>query len=752
MSLREICVIIRSCHLHFKLKALLSFSKENVIFSNAGKLRANWSKCTYITVRIEGDGLSFSGEKRGTIMKCGKTLFPLLTLVIVTGFSSNLFSADQSCSMKLSSCPEDYNGQAVYVPRKVNVISPDFKVCMPTLPDESITGSYQAPSIMFIIDNSSSMMGTGTTQPRDSGGVRFKVVSALIDTIYKQFPDADIGLTVFQEYLYFDARSNPNFATFPDEYYTRYPLEESLNEYKNQAYIPLLRLDSTIQGGTKAIDLFKTMLLTQRVSVDGKRFETTTMQYEPGFTTGAHTNINAAFDATTYAMTKAKNGADAQFVIFLSDGAPNASNWPRTDNDYVNGWGMPTTFTVFFTDPNGSAGVPQDIATMTTNIKKGTYSNSNALSAYYSMNASYDSLLTMLMNQALKPIIATLKKEPSSLKLNNKTYTKYNVTDSTFAIDPIPLKDSITHMEMEIHYLVKVADSSKVLRDTTVKSVFDIIKSDIAPTDPNVLLDCHDTILYNVSINAPDREAAEEGPDNGSFQVTRTNPGLGDLTVYYTVQGTASRNTDYTSDKLYDSIKFVPGVSSETISITPVTDTIEESDETVVIKLLSYKNGNNIRYAINGADSAVVVIKNLKIKGTIDIAVLLNPFSRTVPILEQLDSLPESVKKSEMFGKLQQLIGESNSGTILAVKTTGQLKPTGSGIKGTPVFGKAVLYDALGNKVKNLEVGEIDKSNGDYGAFWDGTNLNNRKVGSGVYLMNVSINGEKKSIKVGVKE
>jgi len=118
---------------------------------------------------------------------------------------------------------------------------------------------------MFIIDNSTSMMGSGSVNPRDSAGVRFKVVSALLDTIYKQIPDADIGLTVFRDYLYFDARDNSNFAAFPDEYYTQYPLAARNEEFKNQAYIPLLRLDSTLQDGVKAIDLLKKMLLTQKV-------------------------------------------------------------------------------------------------------------------------------------------------------------------------------------------------------------------------------------------------------------------------------------------------------------------------------------------------------------------------------------------------------------------------------------------------------------------------------------------------------
>lgn len=807
------------------------------------------------------------------MMKRGKLFFPLITSMVLAGLYSNVLSADQTCSMKLTACPEEYNGQAIYVPRNVTTVSSDFKVCMPALPDEDIGESYKAPSIMFIIDNSTSMMGSSNNpNPRDSAGVRFKVVSALLDTIYKQFPDADIGLTVFRDYLYFDARDNSNFAAFPDEYYTRYPFTQtpgatSKDVYKNQAYIPLLRLDSTLQDGVKAIELLKEMLLTEKEPVTGglagRTYETTVMQYKPGFANESGTNINVAFDATTYAMKKAKNGPDGQFVIFLSDGEPSRNNWPRTADDFENGVGMPTTFTVFFTDPS-DPDVPPSIATMTTNIKSNAYSKSNPLSENYSMNVTYDTLMSVLMSQALKPIIASLKKEPSSLKLNNKTYTNYNVTDSTFTVDPTPLKDSITHIEMEIQYQVKVADSTKVLRDTTVKSVFDIIRTDARDMSPNVVLDCRDTILYNVSITAPDREASEAGPDNGSFQITRTNSGLGDLTVYYIVQGTASKGTDYSSDKLYDSIVFVPGVASETISITPIPDAVEEGDETVVIKLLAQKSGRNIRYAISGPDSAAVVIKDLyhvsiaatdrdaaeqgpdngtfriirnnqelgdltvyytfqgtAIKGidyqadkpydsikfakgvssetilvtpvtdtdqegdetvvlklltqkdnrvikyringsdsavvvikdlliledTIDIAVLLNPVSRNVPILQQLDSLPESFKKSVTYQRLTNLpnFDGSTSGTILAVKTTGH--------KEGPVTGKAILYDALGNVVKKLEVGEIDRRNGDYGAFWDGTNLNNRKVGGGVYLMRVYIDGEKmKSIKVGVKE
>src|SRR5512133_2848340 len=197
-------------------------------------------------------------------MRRGKTFFPFLVGVIFAGLYSNVYGADKTCSMKLSACPEDYNGQAVYVPRNVTVMSPDFKVCMPSLPDEGIGESYKAPSIMFIIDNSTSMIGSGSTSnPRDSGGVRFKVVSALLDTIYKQIPDADIGLTVFRDYLYLDARDNSNFVAFPDEYYTQYPLTARKEEFKNQAYIPLLRLDSTLQDGVKAIDLLKKMLLTE---------------------------------------------------------------------------------------------------------------------------------------------------------------------------------------------------------------------------------------------------------------------------------------------------------------------------------------------------------------------------------------------------------------------------------------------------------------------------------------------------------
>ena len=49
-----------------------------------------------------------------------------------------------------------------------------------------------------------------------------------------------------------------------------------------------------------------------------------------------------------------------------------------------------------------------------------------------------------------------------------------------------------------------------------------------------------------VSVAASDANASEAGPDNGVFTITRTTTS-GALTVNYTITGTATNNTDYST-------------------------------------------------------------------------------------------------------------------------------------------------------------------------------------------------------------
>ena len=96
------------------------------------------------------------------------------------------------------------------------------------------------------------------------------------------------------------------------------------------------------------------------------------------------------------------------------------------------------------------------------------------------------------------------------------------------------------------------------------------------------------------------------------------------------------------------------------------------------------------------------------------------------------------------------LNGKSH-GVLISVFSIKSLDKTSGGD-----YGKAIIYDALGNLVgKSFSV--IGESvNNSYGIYWDGFNRNNRAVGSGVYLIVISVvsDGEKytQKIKVGVKK
>jgi flagellar hook assembly protein FlgD len=71
-------------------------------------------------------------------------------------------------------------------------------------------------------------------------------------------------------------------------------------------------------------------------------------------------------------------------------------------------------------------------------------------------------------------------------------------------------------------------------------------------------------------------------------------------------------------------------------------------------------------------------------------------------------------------------------------------------------YGKAVIYDAVGNIVKNLDLKKAAGDTAYYGVLWDGTNKNNRNVGPGTYLMRVKITNTAEvtklySEKIGIK-
>jgi hypothetical protein len=105
-----------------------------------------------------------------------------------------------------------------------------------------------------------------------------------------------------------------------------------------------------------------------------------------------------------------------------------------------------------------------------------------------------------------------------------------------------------------------------------------------------------------VTIAANDASAAENPADNGQFTVTRDTTD-GNLTVNYTVSGTATSGSDYTA--LSGSVTIADGQSTATINVVPIDDSAIEDDETVVVTLSS-----DAAYTLGATTSDTVTISS----------------------------------------------------------------------------------------------------------------------------------------------
>jgi len=105
-----------------------------------------------------------------------------------------------------------------------------------------------------------------------------------------------------------------------------------------------------------------------------------------------------------------------------------------------------------------------------------------------------------------------------------------------------------------------------------------------------------------VRVSSPDPLATEGIKDPASFVVTVSGEMDKDLTVSYTLAGTATPGKDY--EALPGSVKIPAGTSSVIITITPLADREIEGTETVILKL-----SEDPAYKLGDQDEATIVIK-----------------------------------------------------------------------------------------------------------------------------------------------
>lgn len=112
-----------------------------------------------------------------------------------------------------------------------------------------------------------------------------------------------------------------------------------------------------------------------------------------------------------------------------------------------------------------------------------------------------------------------------------------------------------------------------------------------------------DNDLPVVSVTSLDADAAEDGPEAGSFIITRTGSTTQALAVSYVLSGTASNGDDYGS--LSGEVTLGAGASAVTLDVTPLADALLEGTESVILTL-----STGPAYELGAASSALVEIRD----------------------------------------------------------------------------------------------------------------------------------------------
>ena len=108
-----------------------------------------------------------------------------------------------------------------------------------------------------------------------------------------------------------------------------------------------------------------------------------------------------------------------------------------------------------------------------------------------------------------------------------------------------------------------------------------------------------------VNASASDAQASEEGPDTGSFVISRLGDATGALDIFFTLSGTATPGEDYTLSHT-SPVTLPDGQSSVTLTLTPVDDTVfGERDESVTLTITP-----DAAYPIGMATASVTIADN----------------------------------------------------------------------------------------------------------------------------------------------
>jgi hypothetical protein len=626
------------------------------------------------------------------------------------------------CELQVNVCPKDFDGKVIKVPLDVVAISKMISVCRWVDFVEGTSNTLKPPSIMFIIDHSYSMMGLGNTYPgNDVDGSRFNVTRDLIDTIYMRHPDAEIGLTVFREVLYFDHRNNQMFV--------------QLDGQGDQSYLPLLQLNSKFKGNLSGMDAIKSVLKTETVTrindINKQSVTCTDLVYKPEFSTIGNTNINNAFAAALQAMKSAKNPPERQFIIFLSDGEP----FPLDDSTqhgnkdpffFMQGKTMPTTFTVYL--HNVETQPPASIQTLTNNVRSNNYSSSNLYSDVWTLKTDYNALMTLFMKNIMNPIFTVTQGIATTLSINNSISATLDGDRFVFNT-PLPLGKDTTMLNMNMRFRVESSNGA-ARNDSNFTFGFKIVREKNAILPDGLTKTCHEqpgiTLFYDsrqIYWATDPMRKLEIRFDPNSYNYS---------SVEVEVLSSNTSQSDVEKVVLTQSDTFWSGTFQRSLG------NIKSSDRV-------------LQHAAN--DSIIVIYRNPQVPlDTVRYAVPFMPADTIPPVTASFRIITDVINNPMTDNSgIPQLVRAAviaaeghcpENGSVIAALPEGNIEKTAT------VKGNVAIYDVVKNPVIKKSAMAVD-SEKRLLYVWDGRNSAGRKVASGTYLavVEVLVNGRLESVK-----
>jgi len=205
------------------------------------------------------------------------------------------------------------------------------------------------------------------------------------------------------------------------------------------------------------------------------------------------------------------------------------------------------------------------------------------------------------------PGVFRIQRSGSSISNLVVEYQILGSASSPADYDPIPRSVTIPIGASFVDVTITpVDDSTDETNETVTLNLLNAPGGRLAsPSDTatvTIIDDDSSASLATVSIMASDNVASEPGADTGTFTISRSGDTSADLTILYTVSGTAGA-ADYAS--IGTSATIPAGSIETTITVTPTDDAAFETNETVIVTLTLIES-----YRVGVQGHATVVIED----------------------------------------------------------------------------------------------------------------------------------------------